>query len=756
MQLLPLRTTLCFLLFATFLGAQPQTMLNQAEALRANADYEASNQLLDAFISKYPNREYDLGDVYYQKSRNYYALGALDKAAAANSTSMEIRLPFGAEDLGKNYLLDGRIALGELRLPDALVSLQLADQFPFMDDPLLPAEVQRLIGEVYVTAGQTPRGLRYYDKALDNTAVLAGQDSDAYRRLLLQKAQLMQAGAPDSAKALLTLLLEDKPSAVHHQALGDFYRQQGGWAAATGQYQQAYTRTASDGHLRKAELLLRLGQMALRQGQSAEEYARQCIKRLCPQFNPKTAAGLPQSRASIRDRPLLIQALQLKAEQHLSAYRDRGQDKELAYAAAAARLGVMLFEEEIDRYQAYPLCKRQALPLLQVFDPLLYALSAQGEAEAVFAYADRVAQWRMHLMGLLEQVSAIEASEWRQRIEPGQALLAYHYGQQFITAVAINSTEVGTAIIPLADATGLSLAAAVTQFRQAISGEDGAGFSTLGYRLQERLLGPLVDVVAGKFHLQIYRSGPLEQLPFEALLVEKPKKRRQDKYHSMDFLGETTAISYSSRPAQTIQDRPIQWPNGLLVVPSFKGEAGQLGATGQLMATLWTPDAVNTEGRIEASVPEVNVGGLARYLRGEEATEANLVEALPQHDCILLSAPFAAREDSPMRSAFLLAQDTDSKADGIWRLLEWADQLQGKGVVIIGVPDLNVARVAQRSGANAILFAEAPRQALLEALVEDYANLPLAQATLALRKAKAKKRKTAAPRHWVGLWGMAP
>lgn len=753
MQVQSLGITLCFLLSTVLLAAQPQAVLNQAAELSEKGQYRQANQLLDTFIANYPTREYDLGDAYYQKSQNYYALGQLNEAIAANEASIQIRLPFGAEELGKNYLLAGRITLGMLRLPDALARLQLADQFPFIDDPLLPAEVQRLLGEVYATAGKPGRAVPHYDKALGNLAVMVGEDHPAYQSLLLEKARLMQHTAPDSAKALLSALIAQSPTAAHYQALGDYYRQQQAWPAATGQYQQAYTRAASDAHLRKAELLLRLGQVALQQGRPGTDYARQCIERLCPGWESQTAADLPASGQAIRDTLLLIQALQLKAEQHL---RTDPQPQDLERAAAAARLGVELFEQEASRYREFRLRKRQALPLLNVFDPLLHALSAQGEAEQVLAYADRMVQWHWYLNGLLERVSDAPVERVRKGLQTDQALLSYHSSGRYLIGLAVSAEDIAAAVIPMADATGFSLADAIPQFRTAIAEEEGDAFSTLGYSLYERLLVPLADVVADKAHLQIYRNGVLEGLPFEALLTAAPKKRRRHKYHRMDFLGEETAITYSSRPLQTVKNGPLRWPKTLVVVPGFEGTAGQLDPAEQLMATLWVTDAVIEEGRITASPSAISLAAGQQNLQGSAATESRLAESLLQHTCLVLSAPYAQRVDSPVASAFLLAQDTMGYEDGLLRLSEWGGSLRGKGLVLIGTPIPEVARIAGLFEPSAMLFAEAAKQGLLTALADSYADLPLAEATLALRKAKAKKRRTAAPRHWTGLWVIAP
>ncbi|NBC05933.1 MAG: hypothetical protein GVY26_01930 [Bacteroidetes bacterium] len=753
MQVQSLWITLCFLLSTVFLGAQPQALLNQAAELSEKGQYRQANQLLDTFIANYPTREYDLGDAYYQKSENYYALGELNEAIAANEASLQIRLPFGAEELGKNYLLAGRITLGMLRLPDALASLQLADQFPFIDDPRLPAEVQRLLGKVYATAGKPRQALPYYDKALDNLAVMAGEDDPAYHSLLLEKARLWQPIAPDSAKALLSALVKKSPTAAHYQAMGDYYRQQQSWAAATGQYQQAYTRAASDAHLRKAELLLRLGQVALQQGQPATDYARQCMERLCPGFKAEAAADLPASGQDLRDTLLLIQALQLKAEQHLRT--DDPQPQDLKHATAAAELGIQLFEQEASRYREFRLRKRQALPLLSVFDPLLYALRAQGEDEQVLAYADRMVQWHWYLNGLLERVSAAPVERVREGLQPDQALLSYHSSDRYMIGIAVSAEDIATAVIPLTDATGFSLTDAIPQFRTAISEEDGDAFSTLGYSLYERLLVPLADVVADKAHLQIYRNGALESLPFEALLTKAPKKRRRHKYHRMDFLGEETAITYSSRPLQAVKSGPLRWPKTLAVVPSFEGASGQLDPAERLMARLWTTDATIEEGQIKADPPAITFAIGQKNLKEAAATERRLDEALLQSTCLVLSAPYAERLDSPVASAFLLAQDTVGYEDGLWRISDWGGQLRDKGLVLIGTPIPEVVRTAALIEVSALLFAEAGQQNLLAALAEGYAGFSLAEATLSLRRAKAKKRRTAAPRHWTGLWVMA-
>jgi tetratricopeptide (TPR) repeat protein len=755
MQARYLLTSVLLLFIAHLLGAQPQDLLNRAEGLREKGAFQASNQLLNRFLAEYPEREYDIGDVYYQKSLNYYGLGQLDKALAANEQSSEIRLNFGSEDLGKNYLHRGRTQLGMLQLVDALESLQQADEFPFIDDPLLPAEVQRLMGEVYAAAGKHGLAVQYYDTALENLSILVGDEGPAFRNLLLQKAQLLQYTDAESAGEILEGLIRKSPKAIFYQARGDLYRALEDWGAAIGQYQQAYTRVEPKEEVLKAELLLRLGQVSMQQGQPSDNYTQQCIKRLCPGLDVDENP-LPPIGQHILDTLLMIEALELKAAEHLQQYQDQAQDTALVIAETAARLGIKLFEKKASSYGDYRLRERQVLPLLSIFDPLLYSLSKQGRDKEVFRYVDRVAQWRWRLTDMLEWVSELEVDTVQSRIPEGTLLLSYHYSADYCILSAMNGVEATTVVIPSVDTAGLTLAEAVTQFRQSLAKEDPDAFVRLGHQLYEWLLAPVPDWLGGASYVQIYRDGALEKLPFEALLTELPNKRKREKYHRMDFLGEEFALAYSSRPADVKKDGQLQLSNALAVMPSFEEEAGRLNALNQLKATLWADDSVDEEGQLQLSSPELLVKGVAAELTGTEATEGRLVELLPNYDALLLAAPYVARQDSPSASAFVLAQDKASEEDGFWQLMEWGSTLSGKGLVVLDEPKPELARAAQIGGASAILFAEAQQQGLLESLIAEYPAIPLAEAAFELRKAMASKRKTAAPWQWGGLWVMQP
>jgi len=495
--------------------------------------------------------------------------------------------------------------------------------------------------------------------------------------------------------------------------------------------------------------------MAMRQGQPSEDYTRQCIKRLCPGLDVEKTP-LPASGQHILDTLLLVEALELKAAEHVQRYQSQAEETTLDAAASAARLGVKLFERKASSYSQYRLRKRQTLPLLTIFDPLLFTLSERGEDAEVSRYIDRAAQWRWRLTDMLEWVAEVEVDTVRSRLPEGALLLSYHYGNDYCILSAMNGAKSTTVVIPNVDTAGLTLAEGVEQFQQSLAEEDADAFVRLGHHLYEWLLAPVSDMMEGTNYVQIYRDGALEKLPYEALLTDLPKKRKREKFHRMNFLGEEFILAYSSRPADAAKDGPLQLAGGVAVMPSFEEVAGQLNTKDQLKASLWAENMVDEEGRMLRSSPEYSVKGLAAYLEGAAATEGRLMELLPDHEALLLAAPYAERLDSPAASAFVLAQDKTTEEDSFWQLAEWGTVLKGKGLAVLGQPNPEIARIAQTGGASAILFAQAQQQDLIGALTTEYAAMPLAQAVFELRKSMAKKRKTAAPWQWGGLWVMVP
>ena len=340
--------------------AQPGQMLGEAEVLSAAGRYQASNALLDEFIEANPTRMYDQGEALFLKSYNNLQLGNLEAALADNTASLELRQQFIPEDAAKNYMRYGAIYLLEGQYERALDYLFRSEEFPLIDDPQTAALIKGYIGNAYADLTQYERARKYYQQSLDILLIEEGEEipdvSTSYyhigRTFLLE-------GKPGMAREWLEKALaiekELEGGVVRKgqlcNAMGQVEEEEGGLQKAREYYQLAiegYRELHSTNHRELARSLINLAELKLRMEDSdgARKDIQEALRQLCPGFEGRRFEDNPGEDALVLSRPLLAQALEVKAAILLEAYERQQQPASLEQALAAGRRAAAALEEE--------------------------------------------------------------------------------------------------------------------------------------------------------------------------------------------------------------------------------------------------------------------------------------------------------------------------------------------------------------------------------------------------------------------------
>ena len=157
--------TLLLLLMTCALSGQSFDELLDAQLLSDQGSYLASNEILDNFIKANPNRLYDRSSAWFLMSNNFLMLGEFAQANAANEASITLRDRLRSEDLAENYQRKGVIYFFQGNLSQAMNYLLEASELP-TDDPMLSADINTAIAEVYRQLKDYRTALLYYKSAL--------------------------------------------------------------------------------------------------------------------------------------------------------------------------------------------------------------------------------------------------------------------------------------------------------------------------------------------------------------------------------------------------------------------------------------------------------------------------------------------------------------------------------------------------------------------------------------------------------------
>ena len=181
-------------LFLSNLTAQlPESMLLEAQQLLAAKNYQASNNILEAFADKYSNRKYDLSLAYYLMSNNFMQLRELDGAYWANEQSLNLRDELQAnEEIIENFIRFAEIAMINENHEEALEYLMEASDLPFVD-PEIFANVNYKIAQILHLLGRHDEADNYYYITSQILSIEFGEDYEKLIPVYLQQCRLALA-----------------------------------------------------------------------------------------------------------------------------------------------------------------------------------------------------------------------------------------------------------------------------------------------------------------------------------------------------------------------------------------------------------------------------------------------------------------------------------------------------------------------------------------------------------------------------------
>lgn len=136
------------------------------------------------------------------------------------------------------------------------------------------------------------------------------------------------------------------------------------------------------------------------------------------------------------------------------------------------------------------------------------------------------------------------ATTIQEQLPPATTLLSYLTTSEDVYLFALNQDKIHSFTLhpneefQLAD---LQLKAA--EFNQAIQQEDAAAFIAIAGQLYHQLVAPAADLLAASKSLIILPDGPLKDVPFEALLSERPKNDQRP-FSKLHYLVQDQAVHY--------------------------------------------------------------------------------------------------------------------------------------------------------------------------------------------------------------------
>ena len=312
-------------------------------------------------------------------------------------------------------------------------------------------------------------------------------------------------------------------------------------------------------------------------------------------------------------------------------------------------------------------------------------------------------------------LETIAISDVQRSLRHNQVLIEYVVGNS--SAHAFVFTDEDVKLVDLDADT--SLQSIVYEFRSSITEWRDSVFAIHSYDLFERLLGPLQDDIDEK-SIIIVADGPLHQLPFEALITERPTESRPLMFE-LPFLIRKNAVSYAY--SATLRDQirrreRARPPKDLLAIaPVF--EKGIDKENPDYARVYQTNAARNGDkknnGRLPGTLKEVRtiekiVSGeynlFDKFARGKTtvlthnlASENRIKHiGLGRYKIVHFATHGFARSDDPNLSSLLLYPNRLSREDGVLHLGEVYDLELNADLVVLSACETGLGRVARGEG----------------------------------------------------------
>lgn len=348
-----------WLLASANLLAQPEFTLKSGEQLSNMNQFGQSTEQLEAFIHAHPSRLYDHSQALLLISYNHMQLGDYANALAANEASLDIKAQLHADDLVQNYVRFGAIHLLRGNYHAALAYLLQAKNYP-IEAVQLYAVIDGYLAAAYRGLGRFDQAESYYRQSIETLLIEYPEDHPDVITSFYNLAKLyLEWGKPLEARQYFQRGLQRSNTSVDHtflqaflyNGIGDSYREDP--VPAEENYRKALdvaNRHFGNYHRETAQASLSLaGALFL---QDRREDAREAIllamRSLLPEQTNLQWEQLPDSNALVIDRPLLAEALGLKARWLITTgTTDKAQ---LDQAVAGTELAAALLQTALDDF----------------------------------------------------------------------------------------------------------------------------------------------------------------------------------------------------------------------------------------------------------------------------------------------------------------------------------------------------------------------------------------------------------------------
>ncbi|HTC94732.1 MAG TPA: CHAT domain-containing protein [Terriglobales bacterium] len=326
----------------------------------------------------------------------------------------------------------------------------------------------------------------------------------------------------------------------------------------------------------------------------------------------------------------------------------------------------------------------------------------------------------------LQYPKPLDAAAARQALDPGTVLLAYSVGEQE-TILFVVSNDSGTAHggvsvfhLPLREKRLRRKVEAVRRLLQSWNASDTRAFAIASQALYRSLVAPAEGTISGATRVLIVPDGPLQILPFAALL-------RDRKHYLMEWKPIHTAVSVTVY-AELKSTTTAMEPNGVQLTafgdPKYPPADAVQTAAAHNLELRSAIEGGNTLTPLPFSRDEVNsIAGLfphhSQVFLGDDATERNAKNVGKDTRYLHFAAHAILDERFPLNSALVLTIPdhlSEGQENGLLQAWEIFEQVHlnadlvtlsacktGLGKEIKGEGLIGLTRAFEYAGAHSVL-----------------------------------------------------
>lgn len=494
------------------LFSQPNLGIKSAETLSAESRFAASNAVLEQFIQENTKRYYDLSKAWFLLSYNRLQLGDHEGAWQANEMSLELKRKLHSDELAENYMRFGAIQLQKGDYERALDQLFRAKELPIEDGAVF-ARIDGYIAAAFQGLARYEEAEKFYHEAIATLAVQYDPDvAAAYYnmgRFYLEQGNFQAAiDTLDLARQLLqeTVQRKDLLGQVYN-ALGEASR----WdkpGKTRSWFEKAlseYRTVFGPFHKEIARTQLNLARLEMEEG--ATDKARNAVlaamAALCPADQQITWDDYPQQTEFALDRPLLAEALGLRAAVRLDSKSSTNEQLQLALTDSEKAVTLLLTELTYLGDERSKIARVRSCPFL----------AEPGITAALELY--QISQdktWLERAFTLSERSKAVLFRADMPALAPSVGVAKMEKELR----TALRAAEAALAITPLDLAARKNVTATRMEFDQfwVKAGAEHPGFEQLRYSREPVSLSDLQGRLDGETAVLTYFAGREEYVLF--------------------------------------------------------------------------------------------------------------------------------------------------------------------------------------------------------------------------------------------------